>query len=128
MIDYEMIIAQALEALVPLIITILGVLLVNYLKSRGVKDDYIKTIDQAYALLADCINYTNQTYVDALKKEGAFDKQAQLIAFEKTKDRFYRLCSEEMELAINTAYNSLNEWLQVIIESNIYTAHQLVEE
>ena len=120
MIDYELIISDALATLVPLVITILGVLLVNYLKSRGVKNDIVTQVEAAYALLADCVNFTNQTFVDALKKEGKFDKEAQAAAFELTKQRFAQLCTDAMALAIETTYNSLSSWLQVTIESSIY--------
>jgi hypothetical protein len=73
------------------IIPLLGVLtayLVNYIKAKSVEltnktdsemaDKYIQMLTQT---ITDCVIATNQTYVETLKKQEAFTKEAQQEAF-----------------------------------------------
>lgn len=119
---WQPLVAQALELIIPLVVTALGVILVNYLKKRGVRQDLVNAIEQAYNLLQDCVIATNQTYVTALKESGKFDAEAAEQAKKITIGRFKALMSEEMALAISTAYNSLDTWLKIMIEADVWTA------
>ena len=119
---WQPLVAQALELIVPLVVVALGVFLLRYLKERGVQQDLVNTIAQAYDLLQDCVIATNQTYVDALKSGGKFDAEAARQAKEMTIERFKALMSDEMALAINASYNSLDAWLKIMTEADVWNA------
>ena len=73
------------------LIPILGILtkfIVDWLSAKSLEIQNkvdSDTADKYIAMLTDtitnCVVATNQTYVDALKKEGKFDAAAQEIAF-----------------------------------------------
>ena len=56
------------------------------LAQKANNDKIVKYIDLFNQMICDCVIATNQTYVDALKAQGAFDLEAQKIAFNKTKE------------------------------------------
>ena len=78
-----------------IIIPLSGILvgfLVKYLKIKSddicakIENDNVqKYLNMLNNTISQCVIATNQTYVEALKKEGKFDLEAQKIAFNKTK-------------------------------------------
>ena len=54
------------------------------IKSRTENDLAKKYIDMITDTITRCVIATNQTYVDTLKKQGSFDKEAQSLAFDMT--------------------------------------------
>lgn len=73
------------------------------------------------AMLAETINTcvvaTNQTYVDALKKKGAFDAAAQTEAFNKTKNAILNILTDEAKKYLTEAYGDLNVYIEEQIEA-----------
>lgn len=73
------------------------------------------------AMLAETINTcvvaTNQTYVDALKKNGAFDAAAQTEAFNKTKNAILNILTDEAKKYLTEAYGDLNVYIEEQIEA-----------
>jgi hypothetical protein len=55
-------------------------------------DKYIAMLDDT---ICACVIATSQTYVEALKKENAFTKEAQLEAFDKTFNAVMKVLSED---------------------------------
>ena len=66
-----------------------------------------------------CVIATNQTYVDALKKEGSFDKEAQEIAFQKTFNAVMAILSEDMKQYIIETFGDLQVYLFQLIEAQV---------
>lgn len=62
-----------------------------------------------------------QTYVDALKKEGKFDKESQILALTKAKDIALSQMTEDVKEFIQTNYGELDLWLTIQIEATINT-------
>jgi aspartyl/asparaginyl-tRNA synthetase len=54
-----------------------------------------KYTDMLEQVVVDCVSATNQIYVDALKKEGAFTAEAQKKAFKMTYDNIMTILNEE---------------------------------
>lgn len=50
---------------------------IDEIKNRTADTTQKKYLDMLNNTIVDCIEATNQTYVDALKKEGTFTKEAQ---------------------------------------------------
>ena len=86
------------------------------LKSQTNNELVIKYIDMLNSIIATCVVATNQTYVDALKAQGKFDKEAQKIAFEKTYNAVKEIISEEMTIVLSEAYEDLDAYIMAQIE------------
>ena len=60
-----------------------------------------------------------QTYVDSLKKNGSFDKDAQIEALTRAKDIALSQMTQELKDFITTNFGDLDNWLTIQIESSI---------
>jgi len=69
--------------------------------------------------IKSCVETTNQTYVDSLKEQGKFDKDAQMQAFDKTLDAILKVLSEDTKKYINETTGDLNTYLKQCIESTV---------
>lgn len=111
------------------IIPLLGVLtgyLVSFLKAKGnqiaenadnaLASKYIKMLTET---ICTCVVATNQTYVEALKKEGKFDAEAQKKAFQMTYDAVMNILSKEAKEYLQNIYGDLNIFLTNMIEAQV---------
>jgi hypothetical protein len=67
--------------------------------------------------IVDCVLATNQTYVDSLKAQGAFDAEAQKVAFQKTYDMVIKFLTDEAKEYIAAVYGDVTEYLTSKIEA-----------
>lgn len=77
---------------------------------------YIEMLDDT---IINCIIATNQTYVDALKKAGSFDAEAQKHAFKLTYDAVMAILTDEAQAYLNEAIKDLNVYITNKIESGV---------
>lgn len=101
---------------------ILVPMLVAWLKSKTKNEVLEKAIDRAGKIIISAANKTTQTYVDALKKAGKFDAEAQKTAFQMTMTAVLELLNTETKQAIIETYGDLNTWLSTEIESAVFEA------
>ena len=111
------------------IIPLLGVLtayIVKYIqvKSAEITKNTDNTLINKYTgMLADtisaCVLATNQTYVEALKKQGNFDAEAQKIAFNMTLDAVMNILNEDAKEYLSEAFGDLNSYIASQIEASI---------
>lgn len=111
------------------VIPLLGVLTAFFVKWVNAKSAEIKTnikdatlakyMSMLTKTITDCVIATNQTYVEALKKEGKFDLEAQKIAFNLTKDAVLEILSEEAKQYLSTAVGDLNAYITNKIEAEV---------
>lgn len=76
-----------------------------------------KYIDMASEIITKAVQTTFQTYVDTLKAQGKFDKEAQLTALQKSKDTAAALITDEAKKAISEVYGDFDKWLVATIET-----------
>lgn len=62
---------------------------------------------------------TNQTYVEALKNENAFDAEAQKEAFQKTYDAVLASLTEDTKKGLMTMTNDLTTYITEMIEAKV---------
>ena len=111
--------------IVPLL-GLVAIYLVRYIKSlieaakervnNEKADKYLNILGE---IVSACVMATNQTYVDALKEQNAFDKESQKIAFEKTKDAILKLLTEECKKCLGEIVGDLNEYITAQIEAAV---------
>ena len=78
-----------------------------------------KYIEMLGDTITNCVIATNQTYVEALKKQGKFDEAAQKIAFEKTYQAVLNTLSDEAKVYLANIYGDLNALLTNRIEAEV---------
>ena len=111
------------------IIPLLGILtkyLIDFLNAK--RQEINQTIDNETAIkynnmifntVTDCVIATNQTYVEALKAQGAFDAEAQKVAFQKTLDAVLSILTDDAKEYINEAFGDITVYLTTLIESSV---------
>lgn len=120
------------EILQVCIIPLLGVLTTYIVKFINVKSEEIKaTTDSELAAkyitmlsqtISDCVIATNQTYVEALKKDNAFTKEAQEEAFKKTYEAVLVTLTDDAKEYLAEAYGDLNAYIKNKIEAEVNSA------
>ena len=71
-------------------------------------------------LVADCVQETYQTYVEALKEAGKFDKEAQKEALNRCVNKIKSQMAPALITYVTTNFGDLTEYLISLIESRIY--------
>ena len=118
-IDWENIIARLIESLALLFITVLIPYAIRWLKAQTKVKLLQDVIDRAETLVSNCVDYTSQTFVNALKKEGKFTKEEWNIAFNMSKERVLALMTEEMVATLEKCFGDLNIWIETQIERDV---------
>lgn len=85
-----------------------------------IKDEKTKRlIEIAEDVVSQAVTSVTQTYVEGLKAEGAFDKNAQALAFEESKDKIYLMLTDETVRAVQDNYGNIEEWIKTKIEETV---------
>lgn len=115
------IISVLVTAVVIPVISLLGAKLVSWLSTKIKNEKANKMIKTATEIVVSAVKTVFQTYVDALKKEGKFDKESQMLALTKAKDIALSQMTEDVKEFIQTNYGELDLWLTTQIEATINT-------
>ena len=115
-----------LAAVISTAITVATPYFVAFLKRKGTqaaeqaKNEKSKQyIAEATKAVTTAVTAVSQTYVDALKKENAFTKEAQTEALQKAKDTTLAIMSIEAKDFIAAAYDDLDTFLTAKIEEAV---------
>lgn len=125
---------EVMELIIKLIIVPIIPLLAVYLKSliqikiakakreiEAIENETVskqldKQLDLAQKTLESCVTETTETYVSELKKLDKFDKNAQIIALNKSKEKFLDIISEATKEALEQVYGDYLKWIDTSIE------------
>jgi len=86
-----------------------------------------KYIDMLADTITQCVIATNQTYVETLKKEGKFDKEAQITAFNMTYQAVLAILNEEAKEYLTEAVGDFETFLVKQIEAEVNYNKVIVE-
>ena len=119
-------IIELLQAIATAAIPVCAAYLVQYLRRKSEQiisqTDNMKIkafLAEATDAVSTAVTYTSQTFVDALKKEGKFDKDKQQEALEKSSDKAISLLSEPAKKALEDIYGDLRAYLTSKIEAEV---------
>lgn len=111
--------------IVPLLAVLTGYL-VQWIKAKTAeateknqKDVFDKYITMLGETIAKCVSATNQTYVDALKKAGSFDAEAQKHAFDMTLTAVMNVLGKDAIEYLTAIYGDLTGYLTTLIEAEV---------
>lgn len=124
--DWMMILSQLFEIVIFPLLAIGTVYLISLIKVKiqelkQKKDDelYLKYFTMLETTIIDCVIATTQTYVEALKKEGKFDADAQKIAFTKTYTNVMAILSKDAKKYLEEAIGDLETYVYNKIEAEV---------
>lgn len=127
-IDWMSVLEQVIDIFVIPMLGVLTLYLVSLIKAKNeelkkkIEDErYHKYINLLNNTITDCVIATNQTYVEALKKENAFTAEAQKEAFTRTYNAIVAILSEDAKLYLEAALGDLEGYITSKIESNVVT-------
>lgn len=92
---------------------------ITELKLKHDSDLAKKYFDMLDKTICNAVIATNQTYVDALKKEGRFDAEAQKKAFKQTYDTVMKLLTADAKQYLESAVADLTVYINTRIESEV---------
>ena len=113
------IISVVVTSIVLPLISIAGAKLIQFINSKIKNNKAADLLTTATTIVINAGRSVFQTYVEALKKEGSFNKDAQIIALNKAKDIALTQMTDEVKNYLVTTYGSLDSWLDTNIEATI---------
>ena len=113
------IISVVVTSIVLPLISIAGAKLIQFLNSKIKNNKAADLLTTATTIVINAVRSVFHTYVEALKKEGNFNKDAQLIALTKAKDIALTQMTDEVKDYLVKTYGCLDSWLDTNIEATI---------
>ena len=113
------IISVVVTSIVLPLISIAGAKLIQFINSKIKNNKAADLLTTAITIVINAVRSVFQTYVEALKKEGSFNKDAQIIALNKAKDIALTQMTDEVKEYLVSTYGSLDSWLDTNIEATI---------
>lgn len=107
---------------IPVVVTYVVKTLKAHIESKIAQvnnSDVALYLNQVCDIISQAVTCTTQTYVDALKAEGKFDRSAQMTAFAKTKDKVVTMLSKEAYDLLNSLYGDVDIWIETKIEQEV---------
>lgn len=112
---------ELLEELLKLCITIVlpvaTKILYEYARQKINNSRHQQALDAVYA----AVSYIQQTYVDDMKNQNMFDKQAQINAFYNAKDKAIELMTEGAKRYLEEQFSQegIDSWVEAYIEKAV---------
>ena len=117
--DWKDLLIYIIQTLCGLAITV-GIPFLFTLLRKKIKDEKLaRLISRVENIVSKTVILINQTYVDALKEEGLFDKEAQKAAFEMCKEKVLAMLNDEAIVAIAETFGDYEEWIRTLIEAYV---------
>ena len=111
------------------IIPLLGILtkyVIDYLNAKKIESNVAveneianKYNEMIIDTVIKCVTATNQTYVNALKESGTFNKAAQQEAFNRTMNSILAILSDDAKEYIEEITNDTTVYLTQLIEAEV---------
>ena len=124
--NYVEMLTQIFQVCIVPLLGILTTFLVQLIKTKQAElvsktDSEInkKYMDMLTDTITKCVIATNQTYVDALKDQNAFTKEAQKEALIKTSSAVLTILSEDAKEYLNETLGDLNAYITTQIEAQV---------
>ena len=109
-----------------LILLASGIWFINILRKQGATKEQLALLEEAYAILARAARTTNQVWVEAVKEAGGKLSPEEIArARQDTIDTFKNMITEAMELAIEKMYGSVDNWIELNLESAVNEVKEL---
>lgn len=95
--------------------------LIGFIKTKTVGEKTRSKLTSITEIVTTAVKAVFQTYVEALKKEGKFTKDAQVTALKMAKKVATEQLNEDLKSFITINYGEFDHWLTYQIEASINT-------
>ena len=92
---------------------------IAHIKTRSDAENLQASLTILNTIVENCVLSTKQTYVDALKKNNAFDETARKMAFKITYDAVMASLTEQTKKNLSAAINDLPKYITDLIEAKV---------
>lgn len=123
-IDWNSIIATALNALIPIILIVIGKLIISYLEKKGATEEQIALVKELGNIVSIAVKAMNQKVVDALKAEGGFTAEKQAEVKADCLVLIESMLTDTMKTGIEGIYSSIETLLDTMLEAAVWEAKQ----
>lgn len=113
------IISVVVTAVILPLISYAGARLITWLNTKIKNENAKQQLTVATDIVTNAVRSVFQTYVEALKKNGTFDKESQKVALIKAKNDALAQMTDEIKEYITKNYGDLETWIITQIESTI---------
>lgn len=124
--DWLEILSKIFEVCIIPLLGVLTVYAVQFIKTKAAEintkhdnDILAKYVNMLSETITECVIATNQTYVEALKKQGSFDAEAQKQAFNLTYESVMKILSDDAKDYLANAYGDLKTYITNQIEATV---------
>lgn len=101
-----------------------GISMLTAWVNSKIKDEKMRVVvTNVSMVISAAVATTNQTFVDSLKKEGKFDKEAAAKAFKLTKEAVMKQLTEDVKKLIEQNYGDVEEYVMTQIEQHVRDSH-----
>lgn len=97
------------------------VVLTNWLNTKIKDKNLAMLLTKATTIVSDAVKTVYQEFVEALKKDGKFDAEAQAQAKEKALAIIKGQLTDEIKTFIENNFGDVQNWLAEKIEAVLYT-------
>ncbi len=115
------IISIVVTAVIVPLISLLGSKLIQWIGTKVKDEKAAAFLSKASEIVISAVKSVFQTYVDSLKKSGAFDAEAQKTALNKATVTIKSQLGTELIDYIKKNYGDLDAWIGTQVESTIDT-------
>ena len=95
---------------------------VEQLQEKTNNETAKRHMEEIWSAIETAVKATNQTYVDSLKYDNAFDEVAQKEAKERAKEKFWKVLSDGAKSYLLMAYNDFNVFIDQALEKAVADA------
>lgn len=92
-----------------------------WIATKTKNENLARTIDLAEKLVSSSVAAVQQTFVEQLKKDGKFDKEAQELAMRKALMLVISQLTPEAKTILEESFGDLQVWLATQIEALVYS-------
>ena len=85
---------------------------------------YINMLDKT---ITECVLATNQTFVEALKKDGSFTEEAQKQAFKLTYDAVMAVLTDDAKEYLTEVVSDLQSYITTKIEAQVVVSKNTIQ-
>lgn len=114
------ILLSALTVIITGIIGFVGTKITSFLNERISSEKINRIMNQFLEVVSDSVRATYQLYVEKLKDEDLFDKEAQLNALNMTKEHILKILPANVLTFLRKIYPDINAFIELQIEKAIY--------
>ena len=124
--EWIVILQQIFEVCIVPLLGIITAYVVSYIKAKTIElntnnsnEILVKYLSMLSETVCNCVIATNQTYVNSLKGQNAFDAEAQKKAFEMTYNAVIAVLSDEAKDYLTSVYGDLTMYITNMIEAEV---------